>query len=199
MLWNEWLSQYNDWLWNVSSRNWDPISGRDFSTKHLDQLWAPPQVSTGTLSLGVKQPRWDAEHSPPSSAQFKSYALLAQPCAKVMPPLCSSTTQMTQDSEFHLGHIHYILLRLQWYSYYSSLKYSQKQHIYLWRELNTVNVLLSLRFKTTRHIKVGQTVEWTLWHNEFQKQSFVLPVIFNVKNNVFISRMHWVVTDKYQS
>jgi len=43
-----------------------------------------------------------------------------------MPPLCSSTntwrkdstSQITRVSEFHLWHIHYILLCLQWCSYF---------------------------------------------------------------------------------
>jgi len=56
--------------------NRDSISdrGRDFisSSSHKDRLWGPfIQWVLWTLSLGVKRPGREANHSPPSRAQVK--------------------------------------------------------------------------------------------------------------------------------
>jgi hypothetical protein len=46
--------------------------GRDFSPLHVVQTGSRAQPAPGALSLGVKRPEDEADHSPPTSAEVKN-------------------------------------------------------------------------------------------------------------------------------
>jgi hypothetical protein len=63
-------------LWNRKADFMSASPGRDWeffsSPPHPDRLWKPPiQWVPEVLSLGVKLPGREADHSPPSSAEVK--------------------------------------------------------------------------------------------------------------------------------
>jgi hypothetical protein len=53
-----------------------PSETRGFSIRHPDRLWGLPSLLSngyrGALSLGVKRPGREADHSPQSSAKVKN-------------------------------------------------------------------------------------------------------------------------------
>jgi hypothetical protein len=56
-----------------------PVRGWEFfsSPLHPDRLWGPPShLSNGTVSLGIKWPGREADHSPPSSAELEVWVEL---------------------------------------------------------------------------------------------------------------------------
>jgi len=64
-------------VWTIGVLGFDFQWGWEFfsSPPCLEQLWGPTQPPiqwvSGALSLGVKQPRCEADHSPPPSAEVK--------------------------------------------------------------------------------------------------------------------------------
>jgi hypothetical protein len=52
-----------------------PVGARIFTSPFRpDRLWCPPSlylIGTGTFSSGVKRPKREADHSPPTSAEVK--------------------------------------------------------------------------------------------------------------------------------
>jgi hypothetical protein len=62
--------------WKTDDRGSIPGGGLEFSLRHRVQTGsvthpASYQMGNGTLSLGVKRPGREANHSPPSSAEVK--------------------------------------------------------------------------------------------------------------------------------
>jgi len=54
------------------TRSYDVISWLYFNVQNgPERLWGPPSLLSGALSLGVKRPGREADHSPPSNAEVK--------------------------------------------------------------------------------------------------------------------------------